>query len=94
MANKKNIPQKGAAAKLATKLKKLGQQKPPKDLVAKLNKPLRVYTVGERFVSIDGTDLEVVLTNHGGTTAWLGELDGKYKNVAVARLRDGKVTKL
>lgn len=95
MANKKNIPQKGAAKKLAAKLKKLGKQKPPEALVEKLNRPLRTYTVGQRFTSIDGTDLVVVLINHGGATAWLGEAEGKYRGIAVARMdAQGKVTKL
>lgn len=36
MNQKKNIPQKGAAAKLAQKLKELGQRLPPEDLVKKI----------------------------------------------------------
>lgn len=33
-----NIPQKGAGRKWAARLKELGKQKPPKDLVDKINK--------------------------------------------------------
>lgn len=38
MNQKKNIPQKGAATKLAQRLKELGQKLPPEDLVKKINK--------------------------------------------------------
>ncbi|MBY0384552.1 hypothetical protein K2X05_05285 [bacterium] len=34
---KKNIPQKGASKRLAEKLKKLGQQRPPQSLIDKIN---------------------------------------------------------
>jgi len=37
MDNKKNIPQKGAAKKWSQRLKEVGQQSPPKDLMEKLN---------------------------------------------------------
>lgn len=35
--NKKNIPQKGAAKKWSKRLKELGQQPPPQDIVDRLN---------------------------------------------------------
>ena len=35
---KRNIPQKGAAKKWSQRLKELGEQRPPKDLIEKLNK--------------------------------------------------------
>jgi hypothetical protein len=38
MKNKKNIPQKGAAKKWSERLKELGQQPPPQDIVDRLNK--------------------------------------------------------
>ncbi len=34
---KPNVPQKGAAKKWAARLKDLGKQKPPQDLVEKIN---------------------------------------------------------
>lgn len=37
MEKKKNIPQKGASKRLAEKLKKLGQQRPPQTLIDKIN---------------------------------------------------------
>lgn len=37
MKNKKNIPQKGAAKKWSERLKELGQQPPPQDIVDRLN---------------------------------------------------------
>lgn len=35
---KVNLPQKGAGRRLAERLEKLGQQKPPKSLMDKINK--------------------------------------------------------
>lgn len=35
---KVNLPQKGAGRRLADRLEKLGQQKPPKSLMDKINK--------------------------------------------------------
>ena len=37
MEKKKNVPQKGASKRLADKLKKLGQQRPPQTLIDKIN---------------------------------------------------------
>ena len=41
MEKKANVPQKGAARKWSQRLKEMGQQKPPKDLIDKLNNPER-----------------------------------------------------
>lgn len=38
MEKKVNVPKKGAGRKLAERLEELGRQKPPKDLVEKINK--------------------------------------------------------
>ncbi len=38
MGEKKNVPKKGAGRKWAQKLKELGNQTPPQDLVNKINK--------------------------------------------------------
>jgi hypothetical protein len=35
--NKRNVPKKGAAKKWSERLKELGQQKPPQDIVDRLN---------------------------------------------------------
>ncbi len=37
MEKKKNVPQKGAGRKWAARLKELGKQAPPQDLVDKIN---------------------------------------------------------
>lgn len=54
MVQKKvNLPQKGAGRKLAELLEKLGQQKPPKSLLDKINKDDRKKVAIPKITSED-----------------------------------------
>ena len=52
MENKKiNIPQKGAGRRLADRLKKLGQRKPPEELLKKINQEDRKKVASSKTTS-------------------------------------------
>jgi hypothetical protein len=50
---KVNLPQKGAGRRLADRLEKLGQQKPPKALIDKLNQDDRKKVAAQKNSSED-----------------------------------------
>lgn len=78
---------------MATKSKKKPIKKPrfkPAPAVT-----LITYTKGDVLAIAHEDMLEVIDTNHGGHTAWLGPVEGKYRSVASHRIDStGKVTKL
>jgi hypothetical protein len=53
MEQKKNTPQKGAGRKWANRLKELGRQSPPKDLVEKIKKNEKAKVASPRKVEND-----------------------------------------